>query len=59
MAEGDTDVGKTPGRPRGKRNKGRVESLGYCLKGTSIVVQTDQNHLVWLNRMKDKKAASI
>ena len=46
MAEGDTDVGKTPGKPRGKRNKGRVESLGYRLKGTSIVVQTDQNHVV-------------
>lgn len=54
MAEGDTDIGKTPGKPRGKRNKGRVESLSYYLKGTSFVVQTDHNPLVWLNRMKDK-----
>jgi len=41
-------------RQEEKTNKGRVESLLYCLKGTSFVVQTDQNHLVWLNRMKDK-----
>lgn len=31
-----------------------VESLSYYLKGTSFVVQTDHNPLVWLNRMKDK-----
>jgi len=31
-----------------------VESLTYYLKGTSFVVQTDHNPLVWLNRMKDK-----
>ena len=38
MAECNTDVCKTPGKPRGKRNKGRVESLLYCLKGTHFVV---------------------
>ena len=54
MAEGETDVGKTPGKPRGKRNKGRVESLWYYLKGTSFAVPTDHNPLVCLNRMKDK-----